>query len=148
MSVPLDDHTPRLAYEKRLSVCAEAHRRAKRTHDVVAWARVAALLGIVGTSYVSCGGSGGSVAPVVVSLLVFIALNVAMGRAVRRLAELGEAERYYQLGLARLDGKAEGFPFDGRSFEPTDPGAHPYSVDLDVFGAGSLYSRVCTARTT
>ena len=145
MSV-LPDHTPRAAYQERLSVCAAGHRRAKRTHDVLAWARVAALLAIVGTSYERCGGKGGSTLAVAISWAAFVVLWVAIGRALRKLGQLSEAERYYQLGLARLDGSDEGFPGEdqGRQFEPTD---HPYAADLDLFGPGSLFSRVCTART-
>jgi hypothetical protein len=145
MSVPSPDH-PARDYEQRVAACAVAHRRAKRLHDLLAWMRLGALLAIVGTSYERCGsGGGGSTAAVWLSWALFVALWVAIGAATRKLGQVAEAERYYRLGLARLAGSEEGHPFDGRRFEPA---LHPYSIDLDLFGPGSLFSRLCTARTS
>ena len=47
-------------------------------------------------------------------------------------------------GLARLDNVWMGRGTSGMKF--SDPG-HPYARDLDIFGAGSLYERLCAART-
>jgi hypothetical protein len=136
---------PRQDYEQRVAACADAHRTAKRLHDLLAWTRLAALLAIVGTSYERCGSRGGSTVAVLLSWAAFIALWAAIGAATRKLGQVGEAERYYRLGLARLAGGEEGHPFDGKRFEPAE---HPYSIDLDLFGPGSLFSRLCTARTS
>jgi hypothetical protein len=137
---------PQHDYEQRVAACADAHRRAKRRHDLLAWTRVGALLAILGTSYERCGsGGGGSTAAVLLSWAAFIALWAAIGAATRKLGQVAEAERYYRLGLSRLAGGEEGHPFDGKRFEPAE---HPYSLDLDLFGPASLFSRLCTARTS
>lgn len=52
--------------------------------------------------------------------------------------------RYYDLGLKRLGGDWPGTGNRGERF--LDP-AHLCAADLDLFGRGSLFERVCTART-
>ena len=51
---------------------------------------------------------------------------------------------YYQQGLDRLAGKWVGTGPSGLEF--ADP-AHLYAADLDLFGRGSLFDRLCAART-
>lgn len=51
---------------------------------------------------------------------------------------------YYQLGLARLRHQWQGRGSDGKEFLPDN---HVYASDLDIFGAGSLFELLCTART-
>src|SRR5262249_17659304 len=50
----------------------------------------------------------------------------------------------YEKGLARLDGDWAGKGEAGTRFLTED---HPYAVDLDIFGGGSLFERLSTART-
>ena len=70
---------------------------------------------------------------------------VAVGRAAANLGRVGEAERYYQAGLQRLAGDLSAAVSDGKSHEPAD---HLYALDLDLFGPGSLFARLCVARTS
>ena len=51
---------------------------------------------------------------------------------------------YFESGLARLDGNWAGTGETGDRY--LDP-AHPYAQDLDLFGKGSLFELLCTART-
>ncbi len=51
---------------------------------------------------------------------------------------------FYENGLARLDDRWAGTGDEGLDFQ--DPN-HPYAADLDLFGKGSLFERLCTART-
>ena len=60
----------------------------------------------------------------------------------RRASE--RAVAYYQKALARLDGKWTGQGETGERF--LDP-SHPYAEDLDLFGPGSLFELLSTART-
>jgi hypothetical protein len=46
--------------------------------------------------------------------------------------------------LARLENRWAGTGEAGTRFLDPD---HPYAADLDFFGAGSLFKRLCTART-
>jgi hypothetical protein len=54
------------------------------------------------------------------------------------------AVRFYELGLARIRGEWVGNGNPGTSF--ADPSSL-YVNDLDIFGAGSVYELLCTART-
>ena len=51
---------------------------------------------------------------------------------------------FYEKGLLRLDDAWAG---SGESGERFGDEGHPYAADLDLFGAGSLYERLCLART-
>ena len=62
----------------------------------------------------------------------------------RRLRRAQRAVRFYALGLERLDGQWVGHGDDGTRYLDED---HLYAVDLDLFGPGSLFERLCTART-
>ncbi len=76
--------------------------------------------------------------------VAFVALLIAHDRVIsrRRLAE--RTLDFYQRGLARLEGRWTGTGNPGTSHQP--PG-HPYADDLDVFGEGSFFELLCTART-
>jgi DNA mismatch repair ATPase MutS len=52
---------------------------------------------------------------------------------------------FYERGLARLNNQWHGTGESGDAF--LDP-AHPYARDLDIFGKGSLFELLCTARTS
>src|SRR5205823_10676231 len=54
------------------------------------------------------------------------------------------AVEFYAKGLARLDERWAGQGVSGTEFLDVD---HPYAADLDLFGAGSMFERLCTART-
>jgi hypothetical protein len=51
---------------------------------------------------------------------------------------------FYELGVARLSHQWQGRGIGGAQFRPDN---HPYASDLDLFGTGSLYELLCTART-
>ncbi|MCC6765420.1 MAG: DNA mismatch repair protein MutS [Deltaproteobacteria bacterium] len=74
----------------------------------------------------------------------FAGLVVAHQRARRAERRVARAVRFYELGVARLDHAFAGQGVAGERF--LDP-AHPYAADLDLFGRGSLFELLCTART-
>jgi hypothetical protein len=76
--------------------------------------------------------------------IAFLALVVAHDRVLRRREARDRSVRYYEDGVARLDGAFAGRGPDGARFR--DP-EHPYADDLDLFGAGGLFDLVCRART-
>jgi hypothetical protein len=51
---------------------------------------------------------------------------------------------FYSKGLARLEGRWAGQGVQGIEYLELE---HPYAADLDLFGEGSLFERLCTART-
>lgn len=54
--------------------------------------------------------------------------------------------RFYDSGIARLRGEWQGRGIHGEEFKPQE-GSHLYASDLDLFGKGSLFELLCTART-
>jgi hypothetical protein len=77
-------------------------------------------------------------------LAAFIALAVVHDRIFRARARARRAVAFHEAALARIDGKFAGAGVPGDRF--ADP-AHPYALDLDLFGRGSLFELLCTART-
>ena len=75
---------------------------------------------------------------------VFVAL-VFSHEPIRRASDRARrAVEFYSKGLARLDGRWAGMGVTGLEYLDLE---HPYAADLDLFGVGSLFERLCTART-
>lgn len=72
------------------------------------------------------------------------ALVVVHGRVIAAHRRAMRSVSFYQMGLGRLDGQWMGHGEAGDRF--LDP-SHLYAADLDLFGRGSLFERLCTART-
>jgi hypothetical protein len=75
---------------------------------------------------------------------LFVILAVLQERLIRRIKLRARAIEFYARGMARLDDRWAGTGQSGERF--LDP-LHPYARDLDLFGHGSLFELLCTART-
>ncbi len=75
---------------------------------------------------------------------VFAWLVVLHARVLAQEDDALRRARVNRDALARVTGRWRDLPEDGARF--LDP-AHPYAVDLDVFGKGSLYQRLSVAHT-
>jgi hypothetical protein len=76
--------------------------------------------------------------------LGFIILLFVHASVVRSVLLARRAAAYYEAGLRRLADDWKGHGQQGRRFIDE---AHPYAADLDLFGEGSLFELLCTART-
>ena len=74
----------------------------------------------------------------------FVALVVVHEKLARRLARARRRVAFYETALSRTRGEWAGKGDAGVRF--LDP-AHPNAIDLDLFGRGSLFERMSTART-
>jgi hypothetical protein len=74
----------------------------------------------------------------------FIALVAWHGRVGRRRDRAERAAGFYESGLARIDEQWQGKGEPGTRFANPE---HPYAADLDLFGTGSVFELLCTART-
>jgi hypothetical protein len=138
------DRSPAAEYERR------AHHHRARMAETARWqetisrgrltvALVAALVWwLAATGWLS---SWWLLGPVV----VFVALLVVHARVRARHRRAERAAAFYARGLARLDGRWSGTGRSGAQFLKPD---HPYAADLDILGAGSVYERLCAARTS
>jgi MutS domain V len=135
---------PARAYaERRAARAASAAEAAARMDRLSGW-RLAAFLAFGAVAGLSAGAQLFSpwflLAPVL-AFVYFVALFES-ARGSKAWAE--RAAAFYELGLARLTGKApEGAP-NGARFAPPE---HPYAEDLDLFGPGSLFERITACRT-
>jgi hypothetical protein len=78
------------------------------------------------------------------AVLVFLALVVAHDRIIQRRTRADRCVGFYERGLARMQDRWAG---GGESGEQHAAEGHPYADDLDLFGSGSLFELLCTART-
>src|SRR5262245_37669907 len=79
-----------------------------------------------------------------VPVVVFIALSIAYQRAARVHYAARLAVAYHERGLARLEDRWAGGGNPGTRFLDSE---HPNAADLDLFGPGSVFELLCTART-
>jgi hypothetical protein len=141
----MDAHSdPRAEYTRRLAARQADAARAARADDTAVRARQAVLaVGAVLAwfAFWSHAISGWWLAA---PAAVLAAVAIVHGRVVRtrRIAERRAA--FYAGGIARLDHQWAGKGVAGDAFLDPD---HPYAADLDLFGAGSLFELLCTART-
>lgn len=74
----------------------------------------------------------------------FIVAAVFHERVIAAKISAAKGVRFYESGLARLDHRWIG---QGLSSVPLVDDHHLYAADLDLFGPGSLFELMCTART-
>jgi hypothetical protein len=82
----------------------------------------------------------------VLPTVIFAILIVLHERVIRAKARAARAVKYYEHGIARIEDRWQGFEKAETGARFLDP-QHPYSQDLDIFGSGSLYQLLCSART-
>ncbi len=124
-------------------------RRARVTHldRADAWVARARLLVFVlaaGIAVLAFGSRTASPRWLVAPLLGFLALVVAHDRVFRARDRARRAVGFHEAALDRMAGRFAGKGVSGERF--ADPG-HPYAQDLDLFGKGSPFELLCTART-
>ena len=79
-----------------------------------------------------------------VPVLAFAALVIWHDRALRAQKRAMRAVAFYEHGLARIEDRWAGEGPTGERFMDSQ---HPFADDLDLFGEGSLFQLLCTART-
>src|SRR5262245_15153266 len=134
---PLSEYTERLA-TRRSSLAAEQ----QRSRTIWFWRRVVfvaiALALILSFEKVIAW-------PLIAGpVIVFIALMAIHQRIQAAVARLERAVKFYERGVARLEDNWSGAGEKGERFNDK---SHPYSEDLDLFGEGSMFELLSTART-
>jgi membrane protein implicated in regulation of membrane protease activity len=146
-------------YEQRLTALRRLQTAERRREMTVARLKLVdgALIVVLAFLYVGHPGLGASLA-LGAAVIAFVVLLVVHERILRSIALRERAERFYERGLARLHGtwmevqektnKGRGgkaaVDETGAQFLPDD---HAYARDLDLFGKGSLFHLLSTART-
>lgn len=135
---------PLQEYQSRLERWRAQHASLQRTFIQLGNWRL--ILGIAEAILAWLAFGSHVVAPslLLVPFALFIVLVVWHFKVVRRRTLAERGIQYYERGLARLEDRWQGTGNMGERFR--NP-LHPYADDLDVFGKGSLFELVATART-
>ncbi len=89
-------------------------------------------------------GDRRAVFPFAVTGCLLAATMIAHRPLMRRLRRSERLQRWYSSCLQRLTRHWRELPADGAPFLSAD---HPWSGDLDLFGPGSLFQKICECRT-
>jgi len=136
------DSPPRNEYRRRYDRWASRIADVERRSHLLSNLRLADAA-IVAVLIWLAIASGISAAWLVLPAVMFLVLVVAHARVLLRLDRASRARRFYERGLDRLDGRWIGTGGDGARFLE----GHLFARDLDLFGTGSLFQLMNTART-
>ncbi len=135
---PRAEYSQRLeAWQARQALCESQHRRIGTSQLALG----GATLLVIGLALVA---KVVSVLWVLAPLLAIVVLAVIHERVLKRRGRCSRTVTYYQRALVRLGNSWMGTGETGERFQSA---SHPYSRDLDLFGQGSLFELLCTART-
>jgi hypothetical protein len=134
---PADVYARRLR-ELNLLQSADQRREKLLGYSKLAVAAVALVCALLFLLYLK------AIAFLAVPVAVFLVLAVLHDNLLRKMRLRGRAIAFYERGRARLEDRWAGSGESGERF--LDP-LHAYARDLDLFGAGSVFELLCTART-
>jgi ABC-type multidrug transport system fused ATPase/permease subunit len=134
---PHVEYTNRLA-TRRSSLAAEQQRSRK----IWVWRRV--VFAIIALMIIMAFEKIVAWWLIALPVTVFIALMAIHQRIQASVARFERAVKFYERGIARLEDNWSGGGATGEQFADK---SHPYSEDLDLFGKGSLFELLSTART-
>ena len=138
------DNDPRVEYHKRQQHWQAELARLDRHHLTLGNIRLLIVLSGIALWWFAIRPHILSAWWLGVPLAAFLAL-VLFHQGVRTKARLARrAVAFYEHGLARLEDRWAGKGQQGQEFFDEH---HPYAQDLDLFGQGSLFELLCTART-
>ncbi len=144
VGTPADPGGPAGIYAARLADRQALLDRLRRHDGWLSNARLAVFVAGAAVAWFVLGARTLGLAWLLPPTAVFAALLLVHDRVIRRREVAERAVAYLERGIARLEYRFAGLGCTEAGF--TEP-HHPYAIDLDLFGAGSLFERVCEART-
>ncbi len=141
-----DDGSPIAEHEaRRAALRAEAKALTDRSDAISAWRGITFLVALAGAAAVFFAQLDPRAwIAVGIALAGFVWLVVQHAILVTRADDVAVRVRLVDAALARIGHDWDKLGDGGARFTKVD---HPYAGDLDVFGAGSLFQLVSTART-
>ncbi len=136
-------HDPRALYTRRLADLAVARSAGERRHLLASNLRLVVFAVAAVTAWLTFVANASGPGWLLLPLVSFAALMVVHARILNANDRTERAQRYFERGLSRLDGTWQGTGPDGARFLE----GHPYASDLDLFGSGSLFQLIDTAKT-
>jgi len=132
-------------YERRAAARRNEAARLEQRARLISNARLVVFLAALTALWLAYGPR--TIAPwsPLPPVVGFIALAAIHDRVLRRTARARMAADYYERGLARMQDAWAGTGDPGEAVRPQD---HDFADDLDLFGPGSLFELLSTARTS
>ena len=134
----------RSEYTTRLAKWAAEAAQWQRTQNRLGNARLILGIALAGVAGASLGPQWISAWWLLLPLIPLAALVAVHPRNQRALDRATRAKAFYELAIARIEDRWAGRGSQGEALR--DP-KHVYADDLDLFGRGSLFERLSTART-
>jgi len=135
---------PHGEYSLRLRLRREAAARWRRLDRRISNLRLAVFAAIAVAAWLVLAAKTLPIAWLALPIAVFLALLPIHDRVIRSRERASQAVAYFERALDRLEHRWPGKGEPGEAFR--DP-RHPCAEDLDLFGHGSLFELLCTART-
>jgi len=142
--IPQPSANPRAEYVRRLEAWKTTQALYESQHRSLGVAQL--VLGAVTLLVIGLALAAKliSVLWVLAPLFAIVVLAIFHERVLKRRGRSSRTVAYYERALARIDNRWIGTGETGERFQSA---AHPYSRDLDIFGVGSLFELLSTART-
>ena len=132
-------------YSTRLAAQRATQEAAERRHKQLGYLKLVVVAATVVVFVLGLKAEIASAWWVIVPIVALAFLEKAHERVVASLKRCTRVIGFYERGLARMEDRWVGGGEAGDDFlEPE----HPYARDLDLFGKGSLFELLCTARTS
>ncbi|HXQ22756.1 MAG TPA: hypothetical protein VN812_13850 [Candidatus Acidoferrales bacterium] len=131
-------------YSGRLAARRTEAQRLARLQGQISYARLTVFVAAIVVAWCAVDHHWLSLWWLAVPVATFAMLMIGHERVIRGRRRFERAVRFYERGMARLENRWASAGETGERF--LDP-AHPYAADLDLFGNGSLFQLLCTART-
>ncbi|MGE3803145.1 MAG: DNA mismatch repair protein MutS [Gemmataceae bacterium] len=135
---------PRDEFTRRLEVAREAKVRQEKIEAILGNAKVLIFFAGLVLVYLAFVPQLFSPYWLLLAGLIFILVSVGRERADAALRNAQRRIDFYERCLDRLDDHWAGKGQPGTSYADEN---HPYALNLDLFGTGSLFERLCTTRT-
>jgi hypothetical protein len=139
-----NEHDPRREYENRMAVWLRLKQAQDWRYIRLGNLRLAVALAAALIAWFAFGHPVISGWCLVAPAALFIGLVIWHSRVAREQVVASRAIQFYARGLKRLDDDWAGSGQSGEEFANPD---HIYTSDLDVFGKGSVFELMSTART-
>jgi hypothetical protein len=135
---------PHAEYTGRLAYFEETIQRWHRRERTLSYSRLLAFGITLVLLWLAFGVGSVSLRWPGISALLFIGLVIGHDYVIRKRRAADRSAAFYRHGLARLEDRWHGLGETGENYRDRD---HLYADDLDIFGEGSVFQLLCTART-
>jgi hypothetical protein len=142
--VPESSDDPRAEYPRRLEAWKAEQALYERQHRNLGIANLALGGVTLLVTGLALAAKVISVPWVLAPLFAIVVLAIFHERVLKRRGRCSRTVAYYKRALARIDNRWMGTGETGERFQSA---SNPYSRDLDIFGVGSLFELLSTART-